>query len=276
MTDAIVQELRLYPLKSARGISVAQARLADTGFEWDRHWLAIGPGGGFLTQRTHPVLARVATALTDRGLRLQTEGLAPLDLPFASPGASRAVRIWRDTCAAVDQGEPAAEWISAVLGEPARLVRAPACPPRRADATYAGPRSAPLAFADGYPILVCNLASLEVLNARLGAALPMERFRPNVVLGGLAPFAEDRIEAVQFGTIRLRFVKPCTRCIIPSTDQSSGERGLDPLAVLRTFRFDATLRGATFGENAVIEAGIGQRLERGARGAVVNDDTESP
>ena len=66
------------------------------------------------------------------------------------------------------------------------------------------------------------------------------------------------------GPVTLRLVKPCVRCVVPSTDQRSGVRGLAPLPVLRTFRFDAKLRGVTFGENAVIASGAGQTLERGA------------
>jgi len=274
MTDAIVQELRLYPLKSARGLSVAQARLAGTGLERDRHWLAIRADGTFLTQRTHPALARIAPALTASGLRLETEGLDPLDLPYEAPGPVRDVRIWRDRCAAVDQGEPAAQWISAALATSARLVRTPGVPPRRADPTYAGRTPVPLDFADGYPLLVCNQASLDALNQRLPAPLPMERFRPNIVLTGLAPFAEDHIAAVQFGPIRLQLVKPCTRCIIPSIDPRSGRRDLDPLPALRAFRFDPVLRGVTFGENAIVVTGIGERIERGARGVLVMDDSE--
>ncbi|EQD29291.1 protein containing MOSC [mine drainage metagenome] len=93
MRAVIVQELRIYPLKSARGISLAHARLDRTGLQWDRHWLAIRADGTFLTQRTHPALARIATALDARGLRLRTEGLRPLDLPFDGPGRGREVRI---------------------------------------------------------------------------------------------------------------------------------------------------------------------------------------
>jgi hypothetical protein len=271
----IVQELRIYPLKSARGISLAHARVDHTGLQWDRHWLAIRADGTFLTQRTHPALARIATALGARGLCLRTEGQQPLDLPFDGPGLGREVRIWRDTCEAADLGDAAAAWISTAVGEPARLVRSLPTPSRRADARFAGPRPVPLAFPDGYPVLVCNQASLDALNRRLPEALPIERFRPNVVLRGLEPFAEDRIDCIQIGSVRLRLVKPCTRCIIPSIDPRTGLRGVDPLPVLRTFRFDPALRGSTFGENAIIEAGFGARIERGAPCEVTEENTKS-
>ena len=262
--EITVQELNVYPLKSARGIPKAHVRLAATGFEWDRHWMVVRGDGTFLTQRTHPLLTRIVTELTSEALLLTSEGLKPLMLPLAPQGPERPVRIWKDSCEGLDQGDEAAAWVSAVLGEPVRIVRTPATPGRRANPEYAGPAPSPVAFPDGYPILVCNRASLDDLNRRLPEALPMERFRPNLVLEGLPPFAEDRIASVDIGPITLTLVKPCTRCIIPSTDQRTGIRGADPTPVLRTFRFDRKLLGVTFGENAVITRGVGEILERGA------------
>jgi len=264
MAAITVQQLNVYPVKSGRCIPKRRVRLTATGLEWDRHWMIVRGDGSFLTQRTHPALARVATALTSEALVLTAEGLQPLMLPLAPQGRERPVRIWQDSCAGLDQGDEAARWVSAVLGEPAHIVRTPAAPGRRANPEYAGPGPSPLAFPDGYPILVCNRASLDDLNERLPEPLPMERFRPNLVLAGLPPFAEDRIASIEIGPVGLTLVKPCTRCIIPSTDQRTGVRGLDPLPVLRTFRFDRKLLGVTFGENAVIARGVGELLEVGA------------
>jgi uncharacterized protein len=112
-------------------------------------------------------------------------------------------------------------------------------------------------------MLVCNRASLEELNTRMPEPVPMERFRPNIVLGGLPAFAEDRIESLTLGDVRLRLVKPSTRCIITATDQRTGERSTNPLPVLRTYRMDPTLHGVKFGENAIIVAGAGSRLHLG-------------
>src|SRR6185437_10970495 len=230
-----IQELNIYPLKSARGIPQARVRLAATGFQWDRHWMVVREDGMFLTQRTHPSLTRIMTELTGEALVLTGHGLTPLSLPLAPQGPERPVRIWKDSCAGLDQGDEAAAWVSGVLGESVRVVRTPATPDRRANPEYAGPAPSPVAFPDGFPVLVCNRASLDDLNARLPETLPMERFRPNLVLDGLPPFVEDRIESLEIGPILLTLVKPCTRCIIPSTDQRTGIRGLDPLPVLRTF-----------------------------------------
>ena len=265
MSAVTVQELNVYPLKSARGIPRTRVRLAATGFEWDRHWLVIREDGTFLTQRTHPLLTHISTELTRDGLVLTADGIDPLRLPFRPLGAERPVRIWKDACHGLDQGDTAAAWVSAVLGEAAlRVVRAPLTPDRRASPEFAGPHPHPIAFPDAFPLLICNRASLDDLNARLPEGLPMERFRPSVVLQGLPPFAEDRIASLEIGPVVLALVKPCTRCIIPSTDQSTGIRGLDPLPVLKTFRFDRKLLGVTFGENAVIARGVGEFLELGA------------
>ena len=272
MSAPIVQEINVYPLKSARGIALPAARLAATGFEWDRHWMVVREDGLFLTQRTHPRLARIATALTSEHLLLDTQGQRTLPLPLTPCGEAHPIRVWKDSCEGLEQGDAAAQWVSAVLGEPARIVRVPRSPPRLANPEYAGPQPAPIAFPDGYPVLVCNRASLDELNRRLPQRLPMERFRPNLVIEGLPAFEEDRIAALGIGPVWLRLVKPCVRCIVPSTDQLSGTRGLDPLPVLRTFRFDPTLRGVTFGENAVIASGVGERLERGAQCRIRYDD----
>src|SRR5690606_10482621 len=129
---------------------------------------------------------------------------------------------------------------------------------------YTGEVVAPVAFPDGYPVLVCNSASLADLNARMPEAIPMGRFRPNIVLSGLPAFAEDRIDTVQIGPVTLRLVKPSTRCVITSTDQLTGERTTNPLPVLRKFRFNRELLGVTFGENAIITSGVGQSIVRGA------------
>jgi uncharacterized protein YcbX len=179
-------------------------------------------------------------------------------------GGSRVtVKVWDDTCEGIDQGNEAAAWLTGFLGDDVRLVRVVSDPKRIANPRYAGGDSYTVAFADGFPILVVNRASLEDLNTRMPEAVPMNRFRPNIVLGGLPAFAEDRIDSVRIGDVELRLVKPCTRCIITSTDQQTGDRTTNPLPVLRTFRFDRALHGVTFGENAIVTTGVGASLEVG-------------
>lgn len=261
---ATVTSLFVYPVKSARGIAKSRVQIAATGFEWDRHWMIVDGKGRFVTQRTHPQLARIVPEIAANSLDLSAPGLPLLRVPLEPIGAEVPVEVWDYPCMALDQGKEAQDWVSQAVGQPVRLVRVAPSMPRVASAKYAGPTPAPLAFADGYPVLVCNQASLADLNERLPEPIPMERFRPNLVLEGLPPFAEDRITALRIGEVNLRLVKPCTRCIIPSTDQRTGERSTDPTPALRKFRFDRTLRGVTFGENAVVDLGVGDSIELGA------------
>jgi uncharacterized protein len=261
---AVVQELFVYPIKSARGIARSTARLTATGFEWDRQWMAVDALGTFVSQRTHPKLAQVEPAIERDSLTLTSRDLKPLQLPLALTGEAVSVRVWNDRCVGLDQGDEAAEWISRAVGDVLRLVRQAPHLQRMTDPKFAGSKPTPVSFADGYPLLVCNQASLAELNARMPEPIPMERFRPNIVLAGLPAFEEDRIETIRIGAITLDLVKPCTRCIITSTDQRTGERSTNPLPVLRTFRFDRTLLGVAFGENAIARDGIGLSIERGA------------
>ena len=164
---------------------------------------------------------------------------------------------------------PANRWLTRALGEPARLVKVSRDTRRFANRAYVGERDVPVSFADAYPLLVCTTASLDALNARLAAPVPMERFRPNLVLDGLAPFAEDSIRAIRIGAVVLRFVKPCTRCSVPSIDQDTGERSTDPAPALKAFRYDKLLRGVTFGVNAVADGPPGAVFAVGAPVEVV-------
>jgi uncharacterized protein YcbX len=260
----VVQDLFVYPLKSARGIARSTVRLTATGFEWDRQWMAIDALGTFVSQRTHPKLAQVEPSIERDSLTLMSRDLQPLHLPLAPVGEGVPVKVWNDRCTGLDQGDEAADWISRAVGDVLRLVRQAPSLDRMADPKFAGSKPTPVSFADGYPFLVCNQASLTDLNARMPEHIPMERFRPNIVLTGLSAFAEDSIDTIRIGAVTLDLVKPCTRCIITSTDQRTGERSTNPLPVLRTFRFDRTLLGVAFGENAIAREGIGLNIERGA------------
>jgi hypothetical protein len=267
---ARIRSLHVYPVKSCRGIDLDAAQLGERGLAWDRHWMIVDPAGRFVTQRTQPRLACIGTSLDDHGLVLRVDGQPPLTLPLDAARAAAAdivtVRVWDDTVSAAHCGTAADAWISRALGTDARLVRATAATQRQPSPRWRGALAAPVNFPDGFPLLVCNAASLEDLAARLPqpAVLPMDRFRPNVVLEGIAPWAEDQVQGIETGGALLRLAKPCTRCVITSRDQRSGEPGSDPLPALRQFRFDRELKGVTFGWNAVIESGAGATLRVGA------------
>jgi uncharacterized protein len=271
-----VTELNVYPVKSTRGAPRERVRVARTGFEWDRQWMIVDDKGTFLTQRSHPQLARIVPEVMGDALVLTAPGLPALKVPLDLEGERAPVRIWRDSCVGVDQGAAARDWATRAVGEPVRLVRVGPDMGRIANPQFAGPAPVPIAFPDGYPILVCSEASLEDLNARLPQPVPMDRFRPNIVVRGIPPWAEDRIDTITIGPLALRLVKPCTRCKIPSIDQLTGEDSTDPTPALKAFRFSKALLGVMFGENAVIAAGVGSVIERGAEGEVTFERASAP
>jgi len=189
VTTATVTDLFIYPVKSTRGIARERVRIAATGFEWDRQWMIVDQSARFLTQRTHPHMARIVPQVSEGDLTLRHPELADLRVPCEQGGEALTVRIWDDVCVGVGQGSEADTWLTHALGEPVRLVRSQP-QMRAANAQYASPTPAPIGFPDGYPVLVCNLASLADLNTRLPQPMPMERFRPNVVLEGLPAWCE--------------------------------------------------------------------------------------
>jgi uncharacterized protein len=253
-----------YPVKSCRGIGHESALLTRAGLQHDREWMFVSADGRFITQRDQPRLARVDAALRDRSLHLSADGAGAVTVPFDLEGRRSSVAVWGDRCAGIDQGEEAAEWISSLLGRGARLLRFDPASSRRCDKTWTGEIDGFSLFSDGFPLLVASRASLADLNSRLPVAVPMERFRPNLVLDGLPPFGEDELHEIECGEVRLRIVKPCTRCVVTTTDQRSGQlTGEEPLRTLKTYRWNAELRGVAFGQNAVVVAGSGLRLRAG-------------
>lgn len=233
-----------------------QAQLTPRGLQYDREWMLVSPEGRFITQREEPRLALVGTALQDDHLELSAPGLPQLAVPLQRSvrGASVEVTVWRDRVQAFDEGHAAASWLGEHLRRDVRLVRFDDARPRPTDPAWSHGLAGTSAFADGYPVLVLSRASLDDLNSRLPSPLPVDRFRPNVYLGGCAPYAEDAIGALESQNMRLRIVKPCTRCIITTTDQAAGApQGDEPLRTLKSYRWDDALRGVTFGQNAIVE-----------------------
>ena len=262
--NATIAALYVYPVKSCRGIALDEARLTERGLAHDREWMIVDAIGRFITQRELPRLALIRTALSATTLRLDAPGLPALEIEFDRDGARRSVTVWRDTLPAIDQGDDAARWLSQWIGAPARLVRFDRAVKRMCNPDFAGPGGAHHAFADGYPVLVLSQASLAELNRRLDAPLTVDRFRPNVLLAGIEAHDEDHIATIEVDTVRLKLVKPCTRCQITTTDQVSAMVGIEPLPTLAQYRHNATLDGVTFGMNAIVEAGAGATIATGA------------
>jgi len=253
--------LFLYPVKSLRGCAVASAEVDALGLVGDRRFLVVDPAGRFLTQRTLPRMALIGTALTAEMLTLSAPGALAIAVPRAPDPAAplRRVSVWSsEDLAAEDCGDAAAAWLGAFLETPCRLVRiGPAFdrPLRKPGKAQPGDV---VAFADAYPFLAIGEATLGELNDRLVArgedALPMDRFRPNLVIAGSLPFAEDTWPRVRIGEIVLRAGGPCARCTVTTTDQQTAERGKEPLRTLATYRRDAVdPTDVNFGQNLIHE-----------------------
>jgi len=261
---ATITGLHIYPVKSCRGIPLQAANVSQTGFADDRHWMLVRPNGRFVTQRELPRLALIGTATDAGALTLTATGMPPLVVARGNGGDALAVTVWKFTGSGIDCGAAAADWCSEFLATPLRLVRFDERQPRECDAAWTPGTRATTEFSDGFPVLVIGRASLMELNSRLPRALPMERFRPNVVIDGLGAYDEDRIHELRTPSVTLRLVKPCTRCSITTTDQQRGVvDGVEPLATLKTYRNDTELRGVKFGQNAIIVHGAGAQLRVG-------------
>jgi uncharacterized protein YcbX len=269
MPRARVAGLFVYPVKSLRGIAVDAATIAETGLcaggVTDREWMVVDGDGRFVTQRELPRLALITPLVADARLMLTAAGAEPLDVPLDTPSQpSRPVVVWQSAVRGHDEGDAAADWLATRLGRPLRLVRFDRSERRLCNPAFAGDSGAHTLFADGYPLLVIGTASLADLNARLAAhgsvPLPMNRFRPSLVLGGLAAYDEDHLDTLDAGGTRLRMVKPCIRCTITATDQATAAVGLEPLPTLAGYRHDAELGGVRFGMNAIVAAAPGAWL----------------
>jgi uncharacterized protein YcbX len=263
-TRAAIVGLNLYPVKSCRGMPVAAAELTSTGLLHDRHWMLVRPNGRFVTQRELPRLALITTSVGAGGLTLEAPGMPVLRVPTIAEGPARTVTVWKFDGRGLDCGADAAAWVTQFLGTELSLVAFDSETPRTCSPEWTQGIHATTEFADGYPVLVISRASLADLNSRLPKPLPMERFRPNLVLDGVAAYDEDRMHELHVNGVTLRLVKPCTRCAITTTDQVRGEPdGVEPLRTLKEYRFDRELRGVTFGQNAIVVSGAGERLRVG-------------
>jgi uncharacterized protein len=260
-----VSQLWIYPVKGCQGIAVPEARLERAGLVGDREWMVVDPDGRFLSQRTHPRLALVAPRLENGRVVLSAPGLADLTVSPEAVEPRPPVTVWRDTVAAVSAGIGARTWFSQWLGVPCDLVRKAPGVHRPIDPRFAEPDDE-VSFADGFPVLLISQGSLDELNRRLEEPLPMNRFRPNLVVSGCTPFAEDGWSAVEIGEVRLRVAKPCARCIVTTVDQTTGVRGREPLVTLASFRSHGGK--LLFGQNLVP-----QRLGRLRVGAPVSVHT---
>ncbi|MBZ0329325.1 MOSC N-terminal beta barrel domain-containing protein [Halomonas sp. ANAO-440] len=270
-----ISGIHLYPVKSLSGITLERAELGERGIAHDRNWMVVDDVGRFVTQRQMPAMARIAVRLESDRLLLEHPEVAPLAIELARSGQpSLTAYVWEDACRALDEGPEAAQWLKTVLGDwkgsGLRLVRFAPDEHRAVEPFYQQGENAHTAFADGYPFLIASEASLAALNQTLQrkglSPLPMNRFRPNIVVEGAAPFAEDgwselgSPEGYRFG-IR----KPCQRCKITTVDQATGNIAIpgEPLKTLMEMKTQPFRPGAYFGQNATLLEGRGQFIAVG-------------
>ncbi|MBO6577181.1 MAG: MOSC domain-containing protein [Rhodothermales bacterium] len=257
-----VEALWRYPVKSCKGHSVERAEVRPRGFADDRRWMIVDADGRHFTQRESGALALVEP-------RLSGDGVAFVDGPSISPadlGAEVDVTIWDYPVGALEAPDVVNAWLSERAGAAVRLVYMPDSSHRRVDHAY-GRDGDVVSFADGYPYLIASLASLEDLNRRLPAPIPMRRFRPNIVLSGCGPFEEDTWKRVRIAALEFDVVKPCARCVVIDTDPDTGERRKGVLKTLSTYRrWDGQVY---FGQNAIArglgEVRVGDEVEVLAR-----------
>lgn len=284
MTISILS-LHTYPVKSCGALTHTQIGVTETGLAHDREWVVADELGRFLTQRTYPSMALIQPTLDATAMFLNAPEMPTLRIslrPAAPDSPAVPIRIWDSDTLGHDEGDMAGRWFSDYLGVRCRLYRV-----HRDARRLAGPelvahwrrRHPELAefpaehrvgFADSFPFLITSQASLEDLNQRLTTrgheAVAMSRFRPNIVIQGLAAYEEDYLSSLRRGPVRLAVVKRCTRCPIPNVDPLTGQVGPEPMTTLRDYRHFG--RGVLFGVNAVIGGAspdtvlsVGDRLE---------------
>ncbi|HEX2997933.1 MAG TPA: MOSC domain-containing protein [Anaerolineales bacterium] len=246
----ILSSIIYYPIKACRGFEVDSACIERMGLEHDRRMMVVTEQGEFLTQREHPRLALVTPKLSDGILELSAPKYDSIQIGIQTSGVPWHVNVWKSKgIHAIDQGEEAAHWFSKWLGRSVRLVHIADGYQRRVSADYAVNEDDRTGFADGYPILLTSEEGLQDLNARLETPVPMNRFRPNLVVRGCEPFAEDTWNRIRLGDVELAVVKPCARCVVTTIDKDTLEQSKEPLKTLSKYRKHKL--GALFGQNVI-------------------------
>lgn len=249
-----ISQLFIYPVKSLGGIEVTEAQLTDRGLQYDRRWMLVDNNNQFLTQREHPVMCLLQTAIEEDKLivyyKNNPEDKVHVLLQPLPTKKTVQIQVWVDECAAWFVSDEADEWCSNKLSMPCRLVYMPENEKRKVDARYATGEDI-TSFSDGYPLLMIGQASLDDLNSRLLEPLPMDRFRPNIVFTGGQPYDEDTMSLVRVNEIDLYGVKLCARCTITTINQTNGIKAKEPLLTLAGYRMKNNK--IYFGQNVLLQ-----------------------
>lgn len=274
-----ISEINIYPIKSLGGISLKESIVEKRGLEFDRRWMLVDENNDFLTQREFPKMATVSVKVLENHLKVSAENFGSQKISFNFGGSEKLeVRIWRNQCLAQVADEEISGWFSNVLQTDCRLVFMPEGTEREINQNF-NKGGEIVSFADGYPLLLIGENSLSKLNERLEKKIPMNRFRPNLVVEDSEGFAEDFWNRIKIGNTIFRVTKPCARCVIPTIDQKTGVSDVrEPLKTLASFRkasdvypenlqdYELDQNSVLFGQNLVAEnfgefVNIGDKLE---------------
>ncbi len=244
-----VTDLYIYPIKSLQGLEVEKCEVLERGFKYDRRWMIIDVENKHVTQRTHPHLSQISISLTENSILASHSDHGSIKIPMVlSAGKEEQVTVWNDEVNALIAEEDINQWISSIVGMPCRLVFMPENHERRVNPERAKNQEN-VSFADGYPYLIISEASLEDLNSRMESPLPMNRFRPNIVVNGVEPYGEDLWKDMKIGDVSFYGTHPCKRCVFTTIDQDTGHKGVEPLKTLATYRREGS--EVIFGLNAL-------------------------
>jgi uncharacterized protein len=233
-----ISQLFIYPVKSLSGIAKQSVEITNTGFKHDRRWMLVDENNVFLTQRTHPQMALLQTAETEKGIAVfhKQNAQASITIPFENAYSKKlTVTVWDDICEAVEVDQHLNKWFSDMLNINCKLVYMPDDSKRLVDKRYAG-NGEVTSFSDGYPILMIGQSTLDNLNEKLTETIPMDRFRPNIVFTGGHAHIEDELSAFSIDKINFLGVKPCARCVMTTINQQTAQGGKEPLKTLSTYR----------------------------------------
>jgi uncharacterized protein YcbX len=249
MSDYEVSSLYVYPVKSLRGLALSRSKVDTFGFQYDRRFMLVDSAGRFVTQRKHPILARFRADFDGVCLTISSSCLLDQPLRFSVEEfvSQSEVTVWSDEVDALLISDVRTESLSSILGFKVFLAYMPDSSFRQVDPDYFSGRQS-VSFADGFPLLLTNEASLEDLNGKLDSSVPMSRFRPNIVFKGDQAFQEDNWRRVAIGELEFELVKPCSRCVMTCVDEE-GARHKEPLRTLATYRKNKY--GVCFGQNMV-------------------------
>lgn len=249
MSNLVLSDIYIYPVKSLAGICVSSWPVVKTGFKYDRKWMLVDSERQFLSQRRLPRMALIKTVLTDTQLILSAPGMDKLSLEL-EPKTGEIINstIWHDQVDTLAISAEADEWFSRFLHTGCRLVYQPDTDIRPVNPGFAKPGDQ-TALSDGFPFLLISENSLATLNQAMQLNLAMARFRPNLVVSGCESYAEDTWREITIGAIGFRLPKPCSRCSVPTIDPGTAETGKEPLTTLNRLR--KWQNKVYFGQNAL-------------------------